>query len=154
MGRKSILFMLIALLMCSAALAQTYTVRQDDSGVYSSPFRAFGVLLTGNSQINWLEVGPGTACSGQSEPAVGFIFLTVPDKGLNNICVPLINAPGPSSGAFQSDDGSVKGTYTLNITTKQACSGGRGGGGCHTVFTIHHDDPSAVPPVVSNITFN
>ena len=106
-------------------------------GVYSTPFRAFSIPLTNSAQVNWLEVGANTACSGQTSPAVGFIFLTV--GGVAMPCAPLTGSPTPTVGSFQGVDANgtpFSGTYSFTITTQYRCSGGRGGGGCHTVFTI------------------
>lgn len=129
----------LALLVCPAAFAQTtttYTVTSPVSGVYSTPFRAFSIPLTNDAQVSWLEVGANTACSGQTSPAVGFIFLTF--GGVAMPCAPLTGSPTPTVGSFQGVDANgtpFSGTYSFTITTQYRCSGGRGGG-CHTVFTI------------------
>ena len=129
----------LALLVSSAAFAQTtttYTVTSPVSGVYSTPFRAFSIPLTNDAQVSWLEVGANTACSGQTSPAVGFIFLTF--GGVAMPCAPLTGSPTPTVGSFQGVDANgtpFSGTYSFTITTQYRCSGGRGGG-CHTVFTI------------------
>jgi hypothetical protein len=129
----------LALLVSLAAFAQTtttHTVTNSVSGVYSTPFRAFSVPLTNGAEVNWLEVGPNTACYGQTSPAVGFIFLSF--AGVAIPCAPLTGSPTPTVGSFQGVDANGKafsGNYSFTITTQYRCSGGRGGG-CHTVFTI------------------
>ena len=129
-----------ALFVCSAAFAQTtgsYTVTNPVSGVYSTPFRAFSVPLTNGVAVNWLEVGANTACYGQTSPAVGFIFLSF--GGVAMPCAPLTGSPTPTVGSFQGVDANgtpFSGSYSFAITTQYRCSGGRGGGGCHTVFSI------------------
>src|SRR5215475_4243965 len=130
----------LALLVSSAASAQTttrYTVTNPVSGVSSTPFRVFSIPLTNGAEVNWLEVGPNTACSGQTSPAVGFIFLSL--GGVAMACAPLMGSPTSTVGSFQGVDPNGKpfsGNYSFVITTKYRCTGGRGGGGCHTVFTI------------------
>jgi len=130
----------LALLVSSAAFAQTtttYTVTNPVSGVNSSPFRAFSIPLTNGAQVNWLEVGANTSCYWQTSPAVGFIFLSV--DGVAMPCAPLTGSPTSTVGSFHGVDASGKafsGSYSFTITTQYRCSGGRGGGGCHTVFTI------------------
>ena len=132
---------LTILLMSLASFAQvttTYTVTAQTSGVYSSPFRAFSIPLTQGAEVNWLEVGPNTACSGQTLPAVGFIFLTLPTGGALP-CASLTGSPTATQGSFQGLDNngaSYSGTYSFTMTKAYKCSGGRGGGGCHYVFTI------------------
>ena len=131
---------LLVLLMSLASFAQvttTYTVTAQTSGVNTTPFRAFSIPLTQGAEVNWLEVGPNTACSGQTVPAVGFIFLTL--NGVAQPCIPLINSPSPNVGNFAGVDANgnaISGQYAFTITKVYRCSGGRGGGGCHTVFTI------------------
>jgi hypothetical protein len=139
MTRMLSLFVL-ALLVSSAAFAQTtttYTVTNPVSGVYSTPFRAFSIPLTNGAAVTWLEVGPNTACYGQTSPAVGFIFFSF--GGVAMPCAPLTGSPTPTVGSFQgvgANGQPFSGTYSFTITTTYRCSGGRGGGGCHTVFTI------------------
>ena len=130
----------LALLLSLAASAQTtttYSVTSSVSGVYSSPFRAFSIPLTNAAEVNWLEVGPNTACYGQTSPAVGFILLTLLG-GVALPCAPLTGSPTANVGTFQGVDGNghaFSGRYSFTITTQYRCSSGRGGG-CHTVFTI------------------
>lgn len=131
---------LLVLLMSTALFAQTtttYTVAAPTSGVYSSPFRAFSIPLSNGAEVNWLEVGANTACAGQKLPPVGFIFLTV--NGVAQPCIPLTGSPSDVVGSFAGVDvnnNPTSGTYSFTITKAYRCSGGRGGGGCHTVFTI------------------
>jgi len=124
----------LMLLLAALATAQTtYTVTSPVSGVSTTPFRAFNIPLSGSgNQVNWLEVGPNTSCAGQTLPAVGFIFLTI--DGVALPCAPLTDSPSRVHGTF------VGGSYDFVITTVYRCSGGRGGGGCHTVFTIQSGD--------------
>ncbi len=131
---------LAILLMSLASFAQTtntYTVAASVSGVYSTPFRAFSIPLTQGAEVNWIEVGPNTACSGQTLPAVGFIFLTLPTGGALP-CASLTGSPSPTQGSFTGVDNNgvpYSGTYSFTMTEAYKCSGGRGGG-CHMVFTI------------------
>ena len=131
---------LLVLLLSTALLAQTtttYKVAAQTSGVFSTPFRAFNIPLSNGAEVNWLEVGPNTACSGQTVSAVGFIFLTL--NGVAQPCIPLTGSPSDVVGSFAGMDAygrSISGGYTFTITKAYRCSGGRGGGGCHTVFTI------------------
>jgi hypothetical protein len=132
---------LTILLMSLASFAQvttTYTVTAQSSGVYGTPFRAFSIPLNNGAEVNWLEVGSNTACSGQTLPAVGFIFLTLPTGGALP-CASLTGSPSPGQGSFEGLDNNgiwYSGTYSFSITKAYRCSGGRGGGGCHYVFTI------------------
>ncbi len=140
MTRMLPLFVL-ALLVSPVAFAQTtttYTVTSPVSGVDSTPFRAFSIPLTTGAQVSWLEVGANTACNGQTSPAVGFIDLSF--GGVAMPCASLIGSPTPNVGSFQGVDANGKafsGNYSFVITTQYRCSGGRGGGGCHTIFTIN-----------------
>ena len=148
---------LIALV--GSAFAQTYTVTADNSGVYSTPFRAFSIALSDGALVNWLEVGVNTACANQPTQAVGFIYLTLPGQAespcASLVVDPVDGAPSNNYGHFVGVDANgahFTGVYKFSsITTTYKCSGGRGGG-CHTVFTIHKDDPTAVPPVVATVT--
>jgi hypothetical protein len=142
---RRILPLFILALLAVPAVAQTtttYTVTSPVSGVYSTPFRAFSIPLSDGAAVSWLEVGANTSCAGQSQPAVGFIFLTI--GGVNQPCIPLTGAPGPGVGTFSSDDGKVSGSYSFDITTAYHCSGGRGG--CHTSFTIHSGTVTVTEP--------
>jgi hypothetical protein len=130
---------LLVLLTSTALFAQTatYTVAAPTSGVYSTPFRVFSIPLSNGAEVNWLEVGANTACSGQKLPPVGFIFLTL--NGVAQPCLPLTGSPSDVVGSFAGVDvnnNPTSGTYSFTITKAYRCSGGRGGGGCHTVFTI------------------
>jgi hypothetical protein len=99
---------LLVLLMSTALFAQTtttYSVAAQDSGVYSTPFRAFSIPLSNAAEVNWLEVGANTACSGQTVPPVGFIFLTL--NGVELPCIPLVGSPSDNVGNFQGVDANV-----------------------------------------------
>ncbi len=130
---------LLVLLTSTALFAETtttYTVVAQTSGVFSTPFRAFNIPLSDGAEVNWLEVGPNTACYGQTAPPVGFIFLTL--NGVAQPCIPLTGSPTDNVGSFQGLNGNgkpISGTYSFTITTAYKCSGGRTGG-CHTVYTI------------------
>lgn len=137
---------LLVLLLSLGAFAQTtttYTVSAPTSGVNTTPFRAFSIPLDPSAEINWLEVGVNTSCDGQTASRLGFIFLTM--DGAAFPCASLVDDPvtggSPSStgGNFAGVDNNgvhFTGTYSFVITTTYRCSGGRGGGGCHSVFTI------------------
>lgn len=140
MIKKAVLLFVITLLLAIAASAQTtttYTVTNPVSGVYGTPFRAFSIPLSDGAEVNWLEAGANTSCGGQTTPAVGFIFVTLPGQA-ESPCAPLIGSPSANVGSFQGVDANgtpFSGSYSFTITTAYKCSGGRGGG-CHTVFTI------------------
>jgi len=83
--------MLLILAMSLPLFAQTTTTYQitnsTSQGKVSSPWRAFNIPLTEGAQVNWLEVGASTACTGQSAPFLGFVFLSMVDNG--QTCLPL-----------------------------------------------------------------
>ena len=97
----------------------TYNVTGTTYGTFAYPWRFFNMPFLGGGQIQWLEVGQNTGCSGQTQPPEGFIFIDLP-TGVNLPCAPLVNGPGPASGQFQGRDANgipFSGNYKLIMTT-------------------------------------
>ena len=110
----------------------TYNIVQPyGGGTVTTPYRVFSLNLANANnnpaQIPWLESGANTACSGQSAPYIGFIFLKTPNpvigqpynSSTNGTCAAITSGGvGAIEFAGVDDNGyHFTGTFTWTQTT-------------------------------------
>ena len=126
-----------------AQSSTTYNVVQPyASGRATTPTRIFYVGLNQGASISWLELGQGTACSGQTSPPLGFIFIKLQSGALP--CARVMASSNGSCGlvsaTFRGADNNglaLSGTVNLiSVCHYRRGGGGKGGGGAGTYYTI------------------
>ena len=157
---------LLSLAMSLPLFAQTtttYTFGPAASGISSTPFRMFNIVLTdassqASAMLQDLTVTTSpyfkTACYQQTLPPLGYIYLDDTVLGANSGCMPLTSSafsgsstaircaglPTHFDGAFTASlDGSsssITGSVSFDLAWAYRSGSGRGGGGSGCYKTV------------------